>query len=326
IAARFEKQARDCGFTFVYEADRAAAVRGAEKSGALFSNLLLFGFDASHWPLWPLLRAAALASEEATIVLNDPRDEARDVDETWVGTWEETFGEAKVIPAVDERSTSSVAQALAIPSEKIHFVVGRDTTQQARAIVALTAKFLAEPKCERLGILFAGPGALPRLVATFLDSAQIAHNDGIAHLAPSAFDDDAWCAWLELQQAPRLKSLFQFLRASDAEIFEGLSILQVEETLRRAYNELLIDDIDLLRDYCGKSNVLRDGKAVAAGLEKIQLLPASASLAEFLSQTRKVFSQLGWKEHWSEIERLSRNWSERLSAPFSRSAYLRWLR
>src|SRR5205807_6852573 len=127
IAARFEKQARDCDFTFVYEADRPA-VRAAEKSGALFSNLLLFGFDASHWPLWPLLRAAALVSEEATIVLNDPRDEARDVDETWVGTWEETFGEAKVIPAVDERSTSSIAQALSIPSEKIHFVVGRDTT------------------------------------------------------------------------------------------------------------------------------------------------------------------------------------------------------
>src|SRR5436305_8646886 len=75
IAARFEKQARDCDFTFVYEADR-----DAEKSGALFSNLLLFGFDASHWPLWPLLRAAALASTKATVVLSDPRDEARDVD------------------------------------------------------------------------------------------------------------------------------------------------------------------------------------------------------------------------------------------------------
>jgi hypothetical protein len=90
IAARFEKQARDCGFTFVYEADRAA-VRGAEKSGALFSNLLLFGFDASHWPLWPLLRAATLVSEDATVVLNDPRDEAREVDETWVGTWPRSF-------------------------------------------------------------------------------------------------------------------------------------------------------------------------------------------------------------------------------------------
>src|SRR5437588_3885951 len=124
IAARFQQQARKCGFTFVYDADRAA-VRHAEKSPPLFSHLLLFGFDAAYWPLWPLLRAAALACGEATVVLNDPRDEARDVDETWIGTWEENFGEAKVIPSV-ERSTSSVIEPLAVPQSNIHFVVGRD--------------------------------------------------------------------------------------------------------------------------------------------------------------------------------------------------------
>jgi len=324
IAARFQQQARKCGFTFVYDADRAA-VRNAEKSPQLFSYLLLFGFDAAHWPLWPLLRAGALASSEATVVLNDPRDEAREVDETWVGTWEETFGEANIIPPV-ERSRSSALDELSVAKSNIHFVVGRDTTQQAGAIVALAAKFLADPNFERLGILFAGPGALPRLVATLLESAQIAHNDGIAHLAPSAFDDDAWRAWLELQQGPRLKSLFQFLRASNTEIFNELPILQVEETLRRAYNEVLLDDIELLRDFCSKSNVLRDGKAVAAGLDKIQFLSASASLTEFLLQTRRVFSQLGWREHWNEIDRLSRGWSEQLGVTFSRNNFLRWLR
>src|SRR5256886_3239229 len=128
IAARFQQQARKCGFTFVYDADRAA-VRHAEKSPPLFSHLLLFGFDAAHWPLWPLLRAAALASLEATVVLNDPRDEARDVDETWVGTWEETFGAAEIIPAADERSTSSVAERFPT-RENMHFAVGRDTIQQ----------------------------------------------------------------------------------------------------------------------------------------------------------------------------------------------------
>jgi hypothetical protein len=324
IASRFEKRARDCDFTFVYQADRSA-LRDAEKSPPVFGDLLLFGFDAAHWPLWPLLRTAALASEKATVVLNDPRDEAREIDETWVGTWEETFGEAQIIPPV-ERSTSSAFDALSVAKSNVHFAIGRDTTQQARAVVALAAKFLADPNCERLGIVFAGPGALPRLVATFLESAQIAHNDGIAHLTPSAFDDDAWRAWLELQQGPRLKSLFQFLRASRIDIFNGLAIRQVEETLRRAYNEVLIDDIELLRDFCGNSDVLRDGKAVAAGLESIQFFPASASLTEFLSQIRRIFSRLGWKEHWNEIERLSRGWSEQLGVAFSRNTFLRWLR
>jgi PD-(D/E)XK nuclease superfamily len=322
VAERFEERVHECGFTFVNDADRAALAHAQP----LFSNLLLFGFDAAHWPLWPLLHAATLSADEATVVLSDPRDDARDLDETWIGTWEETFGPAKVIPATNGKSTGSSVESLPVPASNVHFVIGRDTTQQARAIVALAAKFLADPHCERLGILFSGPGALPRLVATFLESAGIAHNDGIAHLAPSTFDDDAWRAWIELQQTPRLKPLFRFLRATEERIFDGLSVLQIEETLRSAYNNILIDDIELLRDYCANGSDLRHGNAVGRELEKIQMLPENASLTEFLAHTRSMFSKLRWREHWNEAARLSRNWSDRLATKFSKSSYLRWLR
>src|SRR5438094_7427303 len=93
IAARFEQRVHECCFTFVHDADRAARAHAQP----LFSNLLLFGFDAAHWPLWPLLHAATLRADKATVVLSDPRDDARDLDEAWVGTWEETFGPAEVI-------------------------------------------------------------------------------------------------------------------------------------------------------------------------------------------------------------------------------------
>src|SRR6058998_993715 len=93
IAARFEQRVHECGFTFVHDADRAARAH----TQPLFSILLLFGFDAAHWPLWPLLHAASLCANEATVVLSDPRDEARDLDETWIGTWEEAFAPAEVI-------------------------------------------------------------------------------------------------------------------------------------------------------------------------------------------------------------------------------------
>jgi hypothetical protein len=325
IAARFEEQVRECGFTLVYDADRVV-LADAQKFQPLFGNLLLFGFDAAHWPLWPLLNGATLSAGETTVVLSNPRDEARDLDETWIGSWEESFGPAEVILPKNERATASLIEPLPVPATDVHFVIGRDTTQQARAIVALAAKFLADERCERLGILFSGPGALPRLVATFLKSAEIAHNDAIAHLAPSAFDDDAWRAWLDLQQTPRVNPLFRFLRAIDGQIFDGLSALQVEETLRRAYKNVLIDDVELLRDYCASSADLRHGNAVARELEKIQFLPESASITEFLSQTRAMFSVLGWKERWNELERLSRNWRDQLSTKFSKPSYLRWLR
>src|SRR5205823_3969488 len=173
----------------------------------------------------------------------------------------------------NESLAAPVAESLPVTASNIHFVIGRDTTQQARAIIALAAKFLAGSDCERLGILFSGAGSLPRLVATSFESAGIPHNDGIAHLAPSVFDDDAWRAWLELQQTPRLKPLFRFLRANEQHIFDAVSISQLEETLRRAYKNVLIDDIQLLRDYCANGSDLRHGNAVARELEKIQFLP-----------------------------------------------------
>jgi hypothetical protein len=324
IAARFEVHARECGFTFLHAADRTGLAH-VQRSQPLFSTLLLFGFDAAHWPLWPLLEAATRAAAEVTVILNDPRDEARDLDEAWIGTWEETFGPAETIAPGETNSPGALTQSLPIPASEIHFAIGRDTTRQARAIVALAAKFLADWRCERLGILFSGPGALPRLVASFLESAGIAHNDGIAHVAASAFDDEAWRAWLELQQAHRIKPLFRFLRVAEAGIFGGMPASQLEDTLQRAYNNVLIDDVTLLSDYCARSIETRDGEAAARQLEKVRFLPERATLTDFLSQTRAAFSMLGWKERWTELERLSRNWNERFTPEFSKKIYLRWL-
>jgi hypothetical protein len=337
VAKSFEKIVHDCGFEFVHEADRSLLAEAA-KSPPIFQNLLITGFDGAHWPLWPLLCAAVNASSQATIILHDPRDEARDLDETWVGTWEETFGAAQPIPEAERESISILEDLSRLPEsesdkaaraeypiERIHFLVGRDTSEQAKAIVALTAKFLHDPHCERIGILFPRSGALPRSVARFLESARIAHNDGLAHLGPSAFDDDAWRAWLELQQSPRLKVLLKFLRATTTAIFEPLSILEVEDLLRRAYSDVLIDNIDILREYCSRKEGSERQAALVSGLKKIHFLPATATLSGFLSHSRRIFIALGWKQHWSEIDRLSRTWAGRLEESFSRNLYLRWL-
>ena len=322
VATSFQELCRECGFTFVHQADRLA-VANAEKLPPQFSSLLVTGFDGAQWPLWPLLHAAAKSSTQATVVLNDPRDEARDIDETWVGTWEEVFGAAD--PAGEANSDldqpGSTPPATARP--ETFFLVGRDATEQARAIVALTARFLCEDNCERIGILFPQKGALPRLVATFLNSAQISHNDGIAHPSPSVFDDDAWRAWLELQQNPRLKFLFRFLRATEAKIFENISVSDAEDKLRRTYDDVLIDNVEILREAGTRSE---DKAAIARGLEKIQFLPAAATFPEFLKQTKKIFAQLSWKQQWGEIERLSRGWAERVPKAFSKASYLRWVR
>ncbi|MGH8164618.1 MAG: hypothetical protein ACREP1_09820, partial [Rhodanobacteraceae bacterium] len=282
VAKAFEKIVHHCDFQFVHEADRDATGTLA-KAPPVFHWLLLLGFNGAHWPLWPLLHAAATAATEATVCLSDPRDEARDLDETWIGTWEETFGAAQPIAAADAEAVSLLenlnrlpetpaekATRAAHPIEAIHFLVGRDTPEQAKAIVALTAKFLQDENCERVGILFPRSGALPRTVARLLEANEIAHNDGLAHFGPSAFDDDAWRAWLELQQSPRLKILLRFLRATSAKIFEKLPVREVEDVLRRAYGEVLIDNLGVLHEYCARQKDSERHDAVVRGLEKIQ--------------------------------------------------------
>lgn len=314
IVARFKQMCRDSEFEFVYEADRLA-VTNAEKLPPRLSQLLVTGFDGAHWPLWPLLQAAVKSSGETVVVLNDPRDEARNIDETWVGTWEENFGEARPVP---DRQTQERDQF-----EKAHFLVGADTTEQARAIVALTAKFLCETDCERIAILFPQKGALPRLVASFLHAAQIAHNNAVGHLTPSVFDDDAWRTWLELQQNPQLKFLLKFIRAIDARILDKTPVLRIEEKLRDAYSGVLIDNIKILREVCARSEQNAD---VGRAVEKIQFLPAVATFSEFLRQTKRIFGEFGWKQRWSEVDRLSRGWADSLPQSFSNQNYLDWLR
>ncbi len=88
IEARFQKLVARCGFELIHIADGRAAIK-ARKADPLFANLLVIGFNAAHWPLWPLLQAAAVSAREATVLLDDPPDETRDLDETWVGSWEE---------------------------------------------------------------------------------------------------------------------------------------------------------------------------------------------------------------------------------------------
>ena len=260
IATRFQQRLADCGFELIHTADRRALSQ-ALASPPAFTNILVTGFNGAHWSLWPLLRAAVVSSKEATVLLDDPRDVARDIDESWVGTWEEAFGEAKPISLPMNRITDSLfseeeMRGASVGSVDRSFVVGADTTEQAEAVAQQCLDFLADPACDRVGIVFSGAGALPRLVANALARLDIPHHDGVAHFLPGIFEAADWRAWLRLQESPRINSLLHFVNAlSDpAELFANLSLNAFERTLRSAYAEVLIDDLDILRRFCAQES------------------------------------------------------------------------
>lgn len=313
VVRTFRRHQAEVHFALAAEADRAALNRAA-KSGVQFRALLLTGFHGAHWPQWHLLRAAAQSAEQCTVLLQHPREGANDLDAAWIGSWEETFGEAQVLDAIDE---SVVRQ------EKL-FLTGLDAREQAEAVVAAAHRFLAAEECTRLGILFPAAGALSRLVATALTRQGIPHYDAMGQMAPGIFEEPVFENWMELQRTPRLAVLIRFLNAleHDHPLFEKISRRAIAGSLQKALGTIAIDDLTTLIAYArGREG---KGELISAALAQVHLLPARATFAEFLAATHDAFAQLGWHERWRALERQA-TWSSGLAAPFSRTLYLRWV-
>ncbi len=331
IIKRFQDLVRNSGFQLVHEADRAAA-ETAGTTTTRFSNLLVIGFTAAHWPLWPLLQSAVRSAKHTTVVLEYPREQTRTAEESWIGTWEETFGPAAPIadPGESNRPFNDLIRTANVcldsPSrENLHFLIGLNATEQAQAIFAIAFKFLAARSCTRLGILFPRAGALPRVVSELLTRAGVPHNDGIGHLAPGEFENPAWDAWLDLQANHQLEPLLRFLESNPSSL-DGLSIQDARDNLRRIFRNILIDDIDVLREYCARQSKDEESVRIAKTLEAIRFLPPKATFEHFLTETKAIFAKLNWNDRWAEIDRFTQKWSGKLSAEFSRAIYLRWLK
>jgi len=339
IATRFDKILQACGCVLLPEADRLA-LQAAGAGDTRFSKLLIAGFDAVHWPLWPLLRAAVLTAEDATVVLREPRYEAGEPDRIWVSTWEEHFGVAqRIAPAAVDveppfarlltlpESPSEIAARKKEPLERVHFILGHDDTQQAQAIVALAAAFLGDVSCERVGILLPGPGALARLVASEFEELRIPYNDGIAHQTRGAFDTEEWRAWVQLQERAQLEPLLRFLENSPVPLahFAPLSLRKVQNALRRACGDILINAVDVLREYCRSKRDEADYDRIVAGLDTVRFLPERATFKEFLAVANEIFRGLEWMERVAELNRLARGWSDRFTQVLTREYFLRWL-
>jgi hypothetical protein len=330
VVQRFNELLKRCGFVLPGEADRKR-LQEAARGRREFAHVLITGFDGAHWAEWFLLRTAVELAENATIVLEEPRQNFSDVDLCWIGSWEEISGEAQR----SARTTTALSDSLftememrggAQTAKRFDFLIGTNFSEQAEAITRQCVRYLADEKCTRLGLIFPGGGALPRLVANSLGRLEIPHNDGLAHIVPGIFESAEWQAWIELQRAPRLNSFLRFLNAlPDPTVVSPKISRQIfEKILRDSYKEVLLDDLELLHEFCA-TRVDDKLQSAAEALRALPFLPPRATLAQFLEQTHAALAHLNWKQHALELVNVARDWSERLDAKFSRALFLRWL-
>jgi hypothetical protein len=330
IVRRFNELLKKCDFVLPGETDRKR-LHQAVKSVRKFSDILIVGFDGAHWPHWFLLRTALALAENATIVLEEPRDDFSDIDLCWIGSWEEVCGEAQRTPKSvyvhdDSFFSETEMRGGGETAKRFDFLIGTNVSEQAEAITQQCVRYLADEKCTRIGVIFPSGGALPRLVASLLARLDLPHNDALGHIVPGIFESPEWQAWLELQRAPRLNSFLRFLNAlADPTVLSSkISRPIFEEILRDSYSEVLLDDLEILREFCAAR---ADDKfqAVAEALRALSFLPPRASLTQFLEQTHAALAHFGWKQYALEIAASARDWSQRFEAKFSRALFLRWL-
>jgi superfamily I DNA/RNA helicase len=86
----------------------------------------------------------------------------------------------------------------------------------------------------------------------------------------------------------------------------------------------LLDDLELLREFCA-ARADDESQAAAEALRTLRLLPARATLAQFLEQSRAALAHLEWKQQALELANVARDCSQRVDAKLSRALFLRWL-
>ena len=330
VVQRFNELLKQSGLVSRGEGDRNR-LQQRTPGRREFSHLLICGFDGAHWAEWFLLRSAVELAENATIVLEEPRENFSDVDLCWIGSWEEVCGEAERL----SRAATTLGDSLfsememrggAEMAKRLDFLIGTNFSEQAEAITRQCIRYLADDKCTRLGVIFPGSGALPRLVASSLERLGIPHNDGVGHTVPGVFESAEWQAWIELQRAPRLNSFLRFLNAlrDPAVVSPKISRQVVERVLHESYRHILLDDLELLREFCaGRAD--DKSQATAETLRALPFLPARATFAQFLEQTYAALAHLDWKQHALELANVAHDCSQSLDAKFPRALFLRWL-
>ena len=307
----------------------------------VIANLLISGFNAAYWPLWDLLKALVLSSEQAVVALSQPRFFGESIDQLWINSWEALTEQETTIPdSPAEPPPAPLAQLAAsyetgaresLPDLDLTFCVTPDLATQTRAVVLHALDFLQRDECMRLGLVFPEANALALGVASELRRLGIPMNDGPGVLTPGPFECRAWPAWLALQEEPGVPRLIAWLRACEAEdrstgAEPGLAAETIASVLEGALGETLVDDLGFLTRHLESNSTKHNAQAVAEFLSQRIALPKEETFARFLDLTREAFALRGWEVLLAALEAEPPEWLRKSKAVLSRRVFLDWLR
>jgi hypothetical protein len=199
----------------------------------------------------------------------------------------------------------------------VSVLIGRHLREQASAVVAQCAAWLATDTVSRMGILLPGPGPLAREISSQLKTRGLVHFDSFGHPAPPSLTAQRWRAWIDLQRTYRLGPLRRVLELSPEVIVPE----RWDKHVERALGDMLVDDLPVL-----KARLTHLGHEEDVNLlSRIWVLPTEASLNEMLSETIGDWEVLGWPDAVAALRAQEPAVASLRAPELSASLYLDWL-
>lgn len=312
----------------------------------VFDRLLIVGFDATHANYRALLRALARSARRTEMYLPKPRLRAESVDQLWIGTWEEEFGNADEITCFDTSGKSRPFQWLAEHMENPqsasrpngsplpYVLVARSIPEAADAAVYAALSFASEDEHPRIGIVVPGPGALAREIAGRLGKLNVRFYDAFGHPAPPSDVEQRWRAWTAFQRERTFQSLMRLADVAPPPYGAQALAKALEEALHR----VLVEDVELAAVVLSLSGgpASESKRAQAAWLRSLAPLgrrthdlspdtPPFETLEVLAQKTRASFERLGWGDLLSYFDRQWRAVAPLRERKVAVTEWLNWL-
>jgi len=325
----------------------------SSRDGPLIASLLVVGFNAAHWPLWDLLKAAVFSSEHAVVALSEPRVFAEEIDQLWISSWEEITKTEALSPPSPMRPIGPISpnpsdepgapfatlvasyekgeRTLNADAADLTFRVTPELASHIHAVVLQALDYLKRDSCVRLGIVFPEANALALGVAEELRRLGIPLDDGTGSLTPGLFERRSWQSWVALQEEPGVPRLIAWVRACEAQgvscgVGPALSARDIADVVENALGESLVDDLNFLARHLEENSAGNRAGAVADFLRGRIALPEQATFAEFLEITRGALTLPGWEEHLARLRIDPPAWLRKNAGMLSRRTFLEWLK
>ncbi len=232
---------RGCGRGLVGEAESGLLEQGSSLK-VLFSQILFWGFDASHWDDYLLLRLAADSCHEATMCALTGLVEDCWCEAVWQSSWESS-GEVWQDHAEDVVPTEGFGGSEIFPEVRV--VESQDEAREAAEVVAATLRILqGDPEaCVVIGL--PGRGTLHSEILSAFGALEAPLYDGIGRVVKGEVAEVIGL-WRRLHRQWNASSLVEFVRLcpAAASLWGFKSAEEFIDRIMRAVADILDEDLE----------------------------------------------------------------------------------